>query len=75
VIPDQVKMFKRLSETYESRPGAQVLVCTHSLKFFEQVESQPNVIRLVKRGSDGRSSVEVPTASQRPSVSGWAGLS
>jgi predicted ATPase len=74
-IPIQVKMLQELVKPHGDRPGAQVLVCTHSRPFFDVVANQrPKVFRLVRRGSDGRSTVEAPEVQQLPALAGWAGL-
>jgi hypothetical protein len=75
-IPSQVKMLRELTQPHGGRPGAQILVCTHSRKFLDVVESDPTSIRLVRRGgeTDGRSTVEAPTAAALPMLAGWAGL-
>lgn len=76
-IASQVKMLQELTKPRGSRPGAQILVCTHSRKFLEAVEGTPEKIRLVRRGggADGRSTIETPGANARPMLAGWAGLS
>lgn len=77
IIPSQVKMLRDLTQPRAEGPGAQILVCTHSKKFLDEVVAQPSSIRLVRRGggNDGRSSVEAMTAAQIPVLAGWAGLS
>src|SRR5690606_27176526 len=48
-----------LSKPNGSFPGAQVLVFTHSAKFLDAVENiSPKSVRLVRRGGDGRSTIE-----------------
>jgi predicted ATPase len=74
VVPQQVQMFRELTKPRGDRPGAQVLVCTHSRPFFDAVSNVPSALRLVRRGSDGRSTVEGVPAQVMPSVAGWAGL-
>jgi predicted ATPase len=74
VIERQVRMLEALTKPYAERPGAQVLICTHSRPFFDVVKEEPKALRLVRRGGDGRSTVESVPAQLVPSIAGWAGL-
>jgi predicted ATPase len=73
VIPYQVKMLRQLSNPQDDHRPIQVLVATHSRAFFDEIKSYGE-LRLVKRGRDGRSSVERPPDSVHPALAGWAGL-
>jgi len=69
----QVKMLRKLTQESGDRPAAQVLVTTHSRRFFDEVHNTEE-IRLVRRGGDGRSSIEAPSLADRPRLAAWAGL-
>jgi len=75
-VPQAVEfdVLQDLIKPHGEHPGAQVLVCTHSRHFFDVVAEQPSVLRLVRRGADGRSTVENVPGEVVPSVAGWAGL-
>ncbi len=71
VIPGLTTMLRGLTTPPKA---AQVLICTHSLKLFEEVERRdPSVFRLVRRSKD-RSTVESVSTGQITSLPGWAGL-
>ena len=74
VVPYQVQMFRELTKPRGDRAGAQVLICTHSRPIFDAVSASPSSLRLVRRGSDGRSTVEGVPMQVMPSIAGWAGL-
>lgn len=72
-VPAQVKMLRELSKADGERRALQVLVSTHSRAVFDQITDYSQ-FRLVRRGADGRSIIEAPTANVHPALAGWAGL-
>src|SRR5712691_11394644 len=48
-IHAQVQMLRELTKPRGERPGAQVLVCTHSRPFFDEISGSPSALRLVRR--------------------------
>jgi hypothetical protein len=74
IVPEVASLLRAMTKPHGSHAPAQVLVCTHSRQFFDQVKSEPGKLRLVRRASDGRSSAETPSARQLASLPGWAGL-
>ncbi len=72
-VPKQVGMLRELSKAEGDRRALQVLVSTHSRAFFDQITDYSQ-LRLVRRGADGRSTVEAPPAAAHPAIAGWAGL-
>lgn len=73
-IPSVVDMLRDMAKPEEGNPGAQILVCTHSRPFLDAVKPWAEAIRLVRRGADGRSTVETPSDQQIPALASWAGL-
>lgn len=72
-VPPQIAMLKELSKDDGDRRAVQVLISSHSRALFDQVKDYTQ-LRLVRRGADGRSTIEAPPASVHPSIAGWAGL-
>jgi len=74
-ISNLVAAVHDLSKPHGDHPGAQVVVCTHSAKFLDRVQTvSPQSVRLVRRGNDGRSSIEAVPREKFGVIAGWAGM-
>ncbi|HVV50218.1 MAG TPA: AAA family ATPase [Polyangia bacterium] len=74
VVPMLVKMLQQISREHDGRPGAQLLICTHSRTILDELKADPSSIRLITRAADGRSSIEHMSSVDLPTIAGRAGL-